>query len=63
VGRRPFVIAVFTPQRSEGNEVGELTRGQPREPAALVQATKSEAPVAIEAVPAQRSGVEELAAH
>jgi hypothetical protein len=48
---------------SEEDEVGQLARGQPREPAALAQSTKREAPVAIEAVPAQRGGVERLAAH
>ena len=63
VRRQRFAIPVLTAQRSEGDEVRELARGQPGEPAVLVDPAKREAPVALEAVPAQRGGVERLAAH
>src|SRR5262249_17920984 len=45
------------------DELGELPGGEEREPAALADPTEREAPIALEAVPAHRRGLERLAAH
>ncbi len=55
-------LAVLT-QRRETDEVGERARRQPGHPAAIVQSTECEPPVAVDAVPAERGGIEGLAAH
>jgi len=58
-----FAISIFSWLRSEEDEIGQLTRGEPREPAAVVKPAKREASIAVEAVPAQRGGIEWLATH
>ena len=63
VCRQRLAAPVLASLRSEVDEVGELARGQPGHPAALVEPTKRQAPVALEAVPAHRGGVERLATH
>src|SRR5205807_5164587 len=45
------------------DELAQLARDEPRELAALTDSAKCQTPVAIDAVPAQRGGVERLAAH
>ena len=60
---RQLVVIVALPHRSEGAEVGEPARTQPRVSATLVNPTKREAPIAVYAVPAQRGGIELLATH
>lgn len=55
--------AVFTTVRSKPDEVGKLACGQPREPAAVIQPPECQAPVTLDAVPAQPGGLERFAAH
>lgn len=47
-----FLIPLFTPLRREEDNVGQFARDQPRNLTSLVSPTKCEAPVAVEAVPA-----------
>jgi len=54
---------VLAAERSKQDEVGKLAGGEPRERAAVFHAPQGQAPVAIEAVPAQIGGVEAFAAH
>ncbi|HVQ14549.1 MAG TPA: hypothetical protein VMS40_13200 [Vicinamibacterales bacterium] len=49
--------------RSKENQLRELGGGQPREPAAIVSPTESQAPVAIKAVPAEIGDLQRFAAH
>src|SRR5262245_41942458 len=50
-------------ERSEQQQVGQRACAQPGKVVALLGATECEAPVTIEAVPAQRGDVESFAAH
>jgi hypothetical protein len=56
---------VFTALRSKQEQIGKLARCQPREPAAviIIHPPKCQAPVTLEAVPAQVGDLESLAAH
>lgn len=62
VGRQP-PISIFSPLRSEQEQIRELARGQPWEPATLVEAANCESPVTLETMPAEYSPFEWLSAH
>jgi hypothetical protein len=51
------------PLRSKENQLRQLRGGQPRETATIVKATKSQAAVAVNAVPTQVGDLQGLAAH
>src|SRR5262245_2957729 len=63
VCRKVYAGIVFMSERSEEQQVGQLARAQPRKLVALLRATECEAPVTIEAVPAQCGDVELFAAY
>ena len=54
---------VVTVVRSKQDQVGKLACREPREPAAVIDLPECQAPVTIEAVPAQLGGLEPFAAH
>src|SRR6185369_6094108 len=54
---------VFTAAGSKPEQVGKFACAQPREPAAVIQAAEGQAPIAIEAVPAEPGGLEPFPAH
>ena len=63
VSRQPFSVCAIARLRSEKHELRQLARRQPRKTAPFFPPAKREAPIALDAVPAERGGVERLAAH
>src|SRR5688572_17974731 len=63
MGWKVLLGTVVGSVRSKQQQSGKLARGQPGEPAPVVEPPERETPVAVEAVPAQCGGLESFAAH
>src|SRR5205807_1117589 len=61
--RNFFLSTVFTTTWNKRDQVGKLARAQPRELAAVINPPECQAPIAIEAVPAQLGDVKSFARH
>ena len=61
--RNFFLSTFFTTTWNKRDQVGKLARAQPRELAAVINPPECQAPVAIEAVPAQLGDVKSFARH
>jgi hypothetical protein len=61
--RRKISQSDFPAEWSIEDQAGKLACCQPREPTAVVHPPECQTPVTIDAVPAQRGGLERFAAH